>query len=98
MIFDILVAVIGLILALFLPGFLLSKILFPKIDILETIAFSIAFSIAIDIILGLFLGINETMKDLTGGITAENLWFYTLVIVFLLLGILLIQRYDLFRK
>jgi len=37
-------------------------------------ALGFVLSIAIDIFFGLFLGYNEYMKNLTGGITATNLW------------------------
>lgn len=76
MILEIIHAILGLVFTLFLPGFLLTKIIFRDIDILETIAFSVVFSIAFSIALELFLGANKTMYDLTGGITEFNLWFY----------------------
>jgi len=88
---DILHAVIGLAFALFIPGFLLTKIIFAKQEILETAAFSIAFSIAIDIFLGLFLGANETMFNITGGITELNVWFY-MVIISIILGIVYLAK------
>jgi len=95
---DILHAIIGLAFALFVPGFLLTKILFKEQEILETIAFSIAFSIGIDIFLGLFLGANETMYLLTGGITELNLWFYLLIITSILAVVLVLQKYLYSKK
>jgi len=89
---DIFHAIIGLAFALFIPGFLLTKIIFNEQEILETIAFSITFSIGIDIFLGLFLGANETMFQLTGGITELNLWFYLLFITILLGSILFMKK------
>jgi len=97
-ILDILHAIIGLAFALFIPGFLLTKIIFKEQEILETIAFSIAFSIGIDIFLGLFLGANETMYKLTGGITELNLWFYLLIITAILTVILILQKYRFSKK
>ena len=84
MIIEILHGIIGLLFALFIPGFLLDLILFEKQDILERIALSIGLSIAVDIFVGLFLGANKFMKDLTGGITATNIWvcLITISIVF----------------
>jgi uncharacterized membrane protein len=96
-ILEILQAILGLAFALFIPGFLLTKLIFPKQDILEMLAFSIAFSIAIDIFLGLFLGANEYMADLTGGITEFNLWFY-LVTITVVLGFILLARIKLVSK
>ncbi|MDP3727888.1 MAG: hypothetical protein Q8R18_00395 [bacterium] len=97
-IIDILHAIIGLAFALFIPGFLLTKIIFKEQEILEKIAFSIAFSIGIDIFLGLFLGANETMFKLTGGITELNLWFYLIFITLLLGVILFIKEKKLLHK
>lgn len=68
--------IIGLPLALFIPGYLISRIFFNELDELEKIALGFVLSIAIDIFIGLFLGYNKYMKDLTGGITALNLWIY----------------------
>lgn len=93
MIFDILHAILGLGFALFIPGFLLTKILFHEQEILETIAFSVAFSIAIDIFLGLFLGANETMFNITGGITEMNVWFYIMGIS-LILGVIYLLKWK----
>jgi len=73
---QILQIIIGLPLALFIPGYLISRIFFNELDELEKVALGFVLSIAIDIFLGLFLGYNKYMKDLTGGITALNLWIY----------------------
>jgi hypothetical protein len=42
------------------------------------LALAFILSISLDIFIGLFLGYNETMKNITGGITAFNLWLYLL--------------------
>jgi uncharacterized membrane protein len=68
--------IIGLPLALFLPGYLITRIFFKELSELEKIALGFVLSIAVDIVIGLFLGYNETMKNITGGITAFNLWLY----------------------
>ena len=73
---QILQIIIGLPLALFLPGYLITRIFFKEIKELEKVALGFILSIAVDIIIGLFLGYNESMKNLTGGITAFNLWLY----------------------
>lgn len=86
-------AILGLAFGLFIPGFLLTKIIFKDQDPLEMVAFSVAFSIAIDIFLGLFLGANETMANITGGITELNVWFYLALLSVILFSIVLIQKY-----
>ena len=91
MILDILHAIIGLAFGLFIPGFLLTLILFKKIDLLERIALAIGLSIAIDVLVGLFLGANKTMKEITGGITEINVWLY-LVFVSVVFGLIYILR------
>lgn len=73
---DIIRIIIGLPLALFIPGYLLARIFFNELEELEKVALGFVLSIAVDIFLGLFLGYNKYMKDLTGGITATNLWIY----------------------
>jgi len=84
-ILQILQIIIGLPLALFLPGYLITRIFFKELEELEKIALGFVVSIAVDIFLGLFLGYNKYMKELTGGITALNLWIYLGSITILLL-------------
>ena len=91
MILEILHTIIGLLFGLFIPGFLLTLILFKKIDILERITLSIALSITIDIFIGLFPGINKTMKEITGGITEFNLWLYLIAISVIFAFIYVVQ-------
>ena len=83
---QILQVVIGLPLALFLPGYLIARIFFKELEELEKVALGFVLSIALDILVGLFLGYNETMKNITGGITAFNLWLYlgTITIVLII--------------
>ncbi|MFH1971876.1 MAG: hypothetical protein ABIJ18_00175 [archaeon] len=88
---NIIHAILGLSFGLFIPGFLLTKLIFNDQELLETVAFSVAFSIAIDIFLGLFLGANKTMYQITGGITELNVWFY-LILITLILGLLYIMK------
>lgn len=84
-ILQVLQIIIGLPLALFLPGYLIARIFFHELEELEKIALGFVLSIALDIFLGLFLGYNEYMKNLTGGITALNLWAYLGSITILLI-------------
>ena len=76
MILEVLRVLIGIPLALFVPGFLIALIWFRELTGLEKIALGFVLSICLDIALGLFLGYNKAMKDITGGITAVNLWIY----------------------
>ena len=91
-------AILGLAFAIFIPGFLLTKILFKDQEILEMMAFSIGFSISIDIFLGLILGANETMYQFTGGITEFNLWFYIIIITLFLGAGNIFKNNLLYRK
>lgn len=88
---SILQIIIGLPLALFLPGYLLARILFKELGLLEKIALGFVLSIALNIAIGLFLGYNKYMKDLTGGITALNLWIYLGSITIMIFIIYLIK-------
>ncbi|MGV8086560.1 MAG: DUF1616 domain-containing protein [Candidatus Woesearchaeota archaeon] len=88
----------GLILALFLPGYLIARIFFKELDELEKVALGFVLSIAIDIALGLFLGYNETMKNITGGITAFNLWLYLGSITIILIIFWIFKNDDEYRK
>ncbi len=91
MILAILRAILGLAFGLFIPGYLLTRLIFKDQEILETIAFSVAFSITIDIFLGLFLGANEIMANITGGITEFNVWYY-LILISIFLGFILVLK------
>ncbi|MFH1510243.1 MAG: DUF1616 domain-containing protein [Candidatus Woesearchaeota archaeon] len=91
MILEALRIIVGLPLALFLPGYLLALIFFKELDILEKIGLGFVLSICVDIAVGLFLGYNKAMKDFTGGITAFNLWIY-LGSITLVLGAIYLVR------
>lgn len=68
-IFDI----IGIFLLVVIPGYLLTLILFKKIDLLEKIAFSVVFSLSINIFIGLILGFLKIFNK-------TNLWIFSLVV------------------
>jgi uncharacterized membrane protein len=76
--------IIGLPLALFLPGYLIALNWFKELSRLEKVALGFVLSICVDIAICLFFGYNKTMKDLTGGITAQNLWVALSIITVLL--------------
>ena len=90
--------IIGLALALFLPGYILARIILREMAGLEKIALGFVLSIALDIIVGLFLGYNKYMKNLTGGITALNLWIYLGGITLILLMLWAIIRREEFES
>ncbi|MBT4352055.1 hypothetical protein HOD20_05995 [archaeon] len=96
---QILQAIGGFLIALFVPGFLIVYLFFEELEILEKISLSIALSITTTIFMGIFLGYNEYMKNLTGGITQANVWKYSLNII-LTLSILCLGKigYKLWSK
>lgn len=89
--------ILGLIITLFLPGYLIARIFFKELEELEKIALGFVLSIALDIFIGLFLGYNKQMKDLTGGITATNLWIYLGSITIILIILWIIIRKEEFH-
>jgi len=98
-ILQIIQIIFGLLFALFIPGFLVALIFFKELEVIEKVALAFVFSICIDIIVGLFLGYNEAMKNLTGGITAFNIWIYLVVITIILILILFYpEMISLFKK
>ena len=70
----------GVLFALFVPGYLAAELIFREMEFKEKAGVGIALSIGIDILIGIFLGYNRRQKEVTGGITAYNAWFYLLVI------------------
>ncbi|MBN1502123.1 hypothetical protein JW930_01145 [Candidatus Woesearchaeota archaeon] len=72
--------VLGIVFSLFLPGFILTLIFFKELKFIEKAVLGVALSLALDIATAIFLGYNEYMKNLTGGITANNVWTYSLTI------------------
>jgi uncharacterized membrane protein len=95
---SILQIIVGLPLALFLPGYLIARLFFKELEELEKVALGFVLSIAIDIALGLFLGYNEYMKNLTGGITAFNLWMYLSSITIILVIAWALKNEDEYQK
>ncbi len=97
MILFILKAIIGALFALFIPGYLLVLIFFKELNNLQKIALAIVLSIIVAVSIGIFLGYNETMKNLTGGVTEYNVWVYELVISGILFIIYLLKEKFLFK-
>jgi uncharacterized membrane protein len=84
--------IVGLALALFIPGYLIVLLFFRELRLLERISLSLVLSICVDIVIGLFLGYNKYMKELTGGITALNLWIYLMLITVWLAAIYVLKK------
>ena len=89
---NIIIALLGSLLALFIPGYLLTLIFFKELNLLQKIALAITFSIMIDVAIGIFLGYNENMKNITGGVTSENVWFYSLIVTGFLVVVYLFTK------
>jgi uncharacterized membrane protein len=91
---NIIQVIVGLALALFIPGYLIARAFFKELSELEKIALAFVLSISLDIAVGLFLGYNEPMKNFTGGITAFNLWIYLGALTVILFGIYAYREND----
>ena len=82
-------SIIGLLLALFIPGFLITLIFFREVNLLERLMLGITFSIMISIAIGIGLGYNKNVKDFTGGINTKNVWILELITASVLLVVVL---------
>ena len=83
-------SVIGLLLALVIPGFLITLIFFREVNILERILLSVTFSIMLSVAIGISLGYNKEVKEFTGGISPSNVWMWELIVTSALLAVVLI--------
>lgn len=95
---QILHAIVGFAFGLFIPGYLATLVFFKELKPLEKITLGFILSICIDIIVGLILGYNETTKNITGGITAKNLWILLILISAILSVVLVIQEKKQVKK
>jgi hypothetical protein len=84
----------GFLFAMFLPGFFLTLIFFREVKMLEKMLLSITFSIMLTIGLAIMRGYNENVKNITGGITAANLWNWELWITGILALIAIIAYWK----
>ena len=89
MILNIIKIISGLLFGLFIPGYLLSLILFKKLKIIERVCLSIGLSISIIVVLGFFLTAISYLTNIKG-ITALTVWFSLLTIS--LIFIIVIRR------
>lgn len=90
---EIIQIVLGALFTLFIPGYLLTRILFDEFSILEKLIFSVAFSIMINVLISIYLGYNEAWAAKTGGLTFTNILFYELIICAILSLALLIKLF-----
>ncbi len=67
----------GLLFVFFIPGFLLTLLFFEDEPWHAKALFSVVISICFTVFLGLLLGFNETMKNITGGLSKT--WMYMLM-------------------
>lgn len=89
---NIIMLIGGLAFVLFIPGFLLTFVLFKRLEAVERVMLAFCLSMAIDVILGFFLGANESLKNLTGGITGLGVWLYLTLISLLFLITAIVTR------
>ena len=93
MIIELLQIVLGSLLVLFVPGFLLSKILFPDLSLVSRLPLAAGLSMVIVMILG-FLFTVFAILGLMPGITALTVWVSLLVITSALYGLLYMQSHG----
>ena len=81
--------VLGLLFVLFLPGYLLSLILFKRLQTVERICLAVGLSVVIVVFLGFFLTAIGYLTNLKG-ITVISVWLSLLIIcgifTFMVLG------------
>ncbi len=87
-----LLSIIGLLFALFIPGFLITLIFFRESEALERIILSITFSIMLSIAIGISLGYDKNVKEFTGGINPKNVWLWELITTSALLAVVLVMH------
>ena len=93
MIEDTIKIMLGLLLVLFFPGYLLSLIVFKKLDIVERIALATGLSMAILVPLSFNLTLIGYAAK-TKGITTKSVWFSLSVLCSFFLLILIITNHK----
>ncbi len=97
MMLDILRIVLGLFLVIFLPGYLLSLILFSRLKAIERICLSVGLSFTIVVFLGFFLTIMGTTLNLKA-INTLSVWISMLAISVILLIIVFLRSKNVYRQ
>lgn len=90
MIFDILRIIFGILFVMFMPGYLLTFLLFKKLGVIERISLAIGLSISIVVFLGFFLTAVGYIAGIKG-ITAYSIWFSLLTISLIFLILIIIK-------
>jgi uncharacterized membrane protein len=80
---ETLIALLGILFAFFIPGFLITLLFFEEENWHIKALFSVIISICFTAFLGLLLGFNEITKDITGGLAKT--WHFMLLFCGLLL-------------
>lgn len=57
-------------------GYLLTRLVFERSDIIETMVSSFVMAVSCMTVMGLLLGYNETFMMLTGGLTRSSVWAF----------------------
>jgi len=79
----------GLLFVLFIPGYLLSMLLFKKLDVAARIGFSVVFSMVMVVLGGILLTLTA---DQLGGITSRSVWLSSFGLSVLFVVLLLSRR------
>ena len=83
--------ILGLLITMFLPGYLLSVILVRKSEIIERICLSIGLSIFIIVVLSFFLTAISYLLNIKG-ITSLSVWLSLLVVCVILFIIIRMRK------
>ena len=96
MIFSIIRIILGLSFTLFIPGYLLSLILFRKLKIIERICLSFGLSVVIVVFFAFFLTLISNITN-AKGITTFSVWL-SLLTVSIIFIILIFAKYKKISK
>jgi len=89
---------LGLIFALFIPGYLIVKIFFDDLRFREKVAYAVTFSIITDVCISIFLGYNRDWASFTGGINLQTIIVAECTVTFILLLILMLKYRKMHKK
>ena len=90
MIFDILRIIFGIFFVIFMPGYLLTFLLFKKLKAIERISLAIGLNISIVVFLGFFLTAVGYIAGIKG-ITAYSVWLSLLAISLIFIILIVIK-------
>lgn len=92
MILDIIRIILGILFAIFIPGYLLSLILFKKLKLIERVCIAVGLNIFIVVLLSFFLTAISQFTEITG-ITTKWVWL-SLITLSLIFIIIIIATYK----